>query len=86
MRSVSVTNSSSSLPTWSDIPMMTLPAASSEVSWPSGPPSVYAIGLRNPSSSEMSLLVPAMSSDVPYMPSDPGLPSFVREIVSVSME
>ena len=35
---------------------MTLPAASSEVSGPAGPPSVYAGGLRKPSSSEMSLL------------------------------
>ena len=86
LRSVSVTNSSSSLPTSSDIPMMMLPAASSEVSGPAVPPLVYSGGLRNPLSSEMSLVLPRMSSAVPSAKSSPGRSWFLREIVSVSIE
>ena len=70
-RSVSVVNSSSSLPTWSDMPMMMLPAASAADSLPPAPLSVYDGGFRNPSSSEMSLWLPSV---------------FSREIVSVSIE
>lgn len=71
LRSVSVTNSSSSFPVWSDMPITMLPAACAGLRSPADPPSVYAGGFRNPSRSEMSLLDPF---------------GFVREIVSVSME
>jgi hypothetical protein len=67
-RSVSVMNSSSSLPTWSVMPMTTSAAACAGVS---RPPSVYAPGLRKPSSSVIEWSEPSAR---------------VRAMVSVSIE
>ncbi len=66
LRRVSVTNSSISLPTWSEDPISTLPAACAGVRVPVAPPAKYSGGLRNAVSSgiESSVTAPLAGSSV----------------------